>query len=710
MPSSAASRASLLDAIFNPRTVALIGVSGDPSKNTARPLRFMRKHGYRGAIHPVNASRDEVLGERAWRSVADIDAAIDHAFVMVPGPQVADVLRACAAKHIPVVTVYSDGFAEAGEAGRAAQQQLVALARELGIRLIGPNSIGVINVASAAVLSVNAVFEVDTLVAGNISVVSQSGSMMGALLSRGAARGFGFAKLASVGNEGDVSVGELVDLLVDDAETHQILLFMETVRDAPVLARALQRARTAGKPVLAYKLGRSAQGDALAQSHTGALAGNDAAVDAFLRQHGVMRVDLLETLIEAVPLAARFGTRLPAIIGTPRVAVVTTTGGGAATVVDRLGLAGIEAVAPPVAFIAHMAARGVRIRATSIIDLTLAATSAQYRDLLEQLLASDWCDAVISVAGSSAQFHPQLAVRPIIEAALAARKPMVAFLAPEAPASLLALQQHGVPAFRTPEGCADALTQLFHMARVAATAGEEVDTTPFDWPQDLPATGNLSEFEATQAFTRLGIPMAVCAQVKAGDTSAHGIAYPVVLKVSSRDILHKTEVGGVRVGVGNDAELSQAMTELAASVAAQAPLAQCEGWLVQRMEGRLLELLLGYRKDPLVGPCVMLSAGGVSAELYADFSLRPAPLSLATARQMIDEVRATRLVRGFRNLPRGDCEALATAIVSFSRLACVQGADIAEAEINPLFVQADGVVGVDGLIRLQSPSSNPCEP
>jgi acyl-CoA synthetase (NDP forming) len=695
-------RSTLADALLNPRAVALIGVSGDPAKNTARPLRFMRKHGYRGDIYPVNATRDEVLGERAYRSVTEIDAAIDHAFVMVPGAQVEEVLRACAVKRIPVVTIYSDGFAEIGEAGRAAQQRLVTLARSLNIRVVGPNSIGVINVASAAVLSVNAVFETDALVAGEISVVSQSGSMMGALLSRGAARGFGFAKLVSVGNEGDVTVGELVDMLVDDPDTRQILLFLETVRDAPTLACALQRARAAGKPVLAYKLGRSLQGDAIAQSHTGALAGNDAAVDAFLRQHGVMRVDLLETLFEAVPLAARYAARMPATIGTPRVAVVTTTGGGAATVVDRLGLAGIDAVPPPAAFIAHMAARGMQIRPTPIIDLTLAATSAQYRDLLEQILDSDWCDAVISVAGSSAQFHPQLAVRPIIEAAQTARKPLVAFLAPEAPESLRALQQQGVPAFRTPEACADALTQLFHVARVAGAAGQASDRAAFDWPPGLPCAGNLTEFEASQAFAALGVPMAACAHIGSRDR-AHGIAYPIVLKISSREILHKTEAGGVRIGVRNDADLRKAMDELTSNVAERAAHARCDGWLVQRMESRLLELMLGYRNDPLVGPTVMLSAGGVTAELYADFALRPAPVALAAARQMIDEVRATRLVRGFRGLPLGDCEALANAIVRFSQLACANGVEIAEAEINPLFVQADGVIGVDALIRLQSP-------
>ncbi|WP_066740734.1 acetate--CoA ligase family protein [Cupriavidus sp. D384] len=695
---------ALARALFTPGAVALVGASADEKKNTARPLRFMRKHGYRGRILPVNAGRSEVMGLPAYPSVDALPEAIDHAFVMVPGAHVAEALAQSAARGARVVTVFSDGFAELGEAGMAAQQALADQARQLGVRLLGPNSIGVVDVHSGAILSVNAVLEMDELRPGSVSVVSQSGSMLGALLSRGAARGMGFAKLVSVGNEADVGVGELVDLLVDDDATEVILLFLETIRDAAVLGPALRRARAAGKPVLVYKLGRSAQGEALAQSHTGALAGNDAAVDAFLRKHGAMRVEMLETLFEAAPLASRHARTVPALDRAPRVAVVTTTGGGAATVVDRLGLAGVDAVPPPDAFVAHMAARGVRIRQTPIIDLTLAATSAQYRDLVEQMLQSDWCDAVLCVAGSSAQFHPQLAVKPIVEASAIGGKPLLAFLAPEATQSLQVLQSAGVPAFRTPESCADALSCLFRAARgaQAADAGQGddgADVPPLPWPEGLPTQGDLTEREAGTVFEALGVPIAPAALVSPASLG-HAVPYPVVAKICSRDILHKTEIGGVQVGVRDNAELAAAAERLLANARQAVPDARIDGILVQRMEDRLLELMLGYRQDPLVGPMVMLSAGGITAELHRDVSLRPAPVSLDEARQMIDEVRSTRLVRGFRGLPRGDVDALADAIVRFSRLAAVQGPTVAEAEINPLFVRANGVVGVDCVLRL----------
>jgi len=690
---------ALARALFTPGAVALVGASADEKKNTARPLRFMRKHGYQGRILPVNAGRTEVMGLPAYPSVEALPEAIDHAFVMVPGAQVAEALAQSAARGARVVTVFSDGFAELGEAGMAAQQALADQARRLGVRLLGPNSIGVVDVHSGAILSVNAVLEMDELRPGAVSVVSQSGSMLGALLSRGAARGMGFAKLVSVGNEADLGVGELVDLLVDDDATEVILLFLETIRDAAVLGPALRRARAAGKPVLVYKLGRSAQGEALAQSHTGALAGNDAAVDAFLRKHGAMRVEMLETLFEAAPLASRHARTVPALDRAPRVAVVTTTGGGAATVVDRLGLAGVDAVPPPDTFVAHMAARGVKIRQTPIIDLTLAATSAQYRDLVEQMLQSDWCDAVLCVAGSSAQFHPQLAVKPIVEAAAIGGKPLLAFLAPDATQSLQVLQAAGVPAFRTPESCADALSCLFRAAQAADTCDADSDVPALSWPQGLPTQGDLSEREAGTVFEAIGVPIAPAALVNP-PSLGHAVPYPIVAKICSRDILHKTEIGGVQVGVRDNAELATAAERLMANARQAAPDARIDGILVQRMEDRLLELMLGYRHDPLVGPIVMLSAGGITAELHRDVSLRPAPVSPAEARQMIDEVRSTRLVRGFRGLPRGDVDALADAIVRFSRLAVVRGATVAEAEINPLFVRANGVVGVDCVLRL----------
>src|SRR5438270_10489245 len=290
----------LAQALFAPRAVALIGASGDAGKDTARPQRYLRKHGYAGRIVPINATRDEVLGERAYRRLADAPGEIDHAFIMVE--DVESALEDCARKGVAVASIYANGFADAGAAGAEREKRLVARARSLGVRLLGPNSMGVVDLPGRLALTVNGVLEMDVPPAGTTSLISQSGTMLGTLLSRGAARGLGYAKLISVGNEADLGVGELVELLVDDADTRVIALFLETVRDAERLAHAARKAHAAGKPLVAYKLGRSALGEELARTHTGALAGTDVALDAYFRDCGIMRVDMLETLVEIPPL------------------------------------------------------------------------------------------------------------------------------------------------------------------------------------------------------------------------------------------------------------------------------------------------------------------------------------------------------------------------------------------------------------------------
>jgi acyl-CoA synthetase (NDP forming) len=685
---------NLAQALFSPRAIALVGASGDAAKDTARPLRFLRKHGYTGRIVPINASRSEVLGERAWPSLAEAPGEIDHAFVMTPDESVEQALEECGARGIPVVTILSGGFADAGAEGAARQTRLVARARALGVRLLGPNSMGVIDIPGRVPLTVNAVLEIDALPAGTTSVVSQSGTMLGSVLSRGAPRGLGFSKLISVGNEADLGVGELLEMLADDPATQVILLFLETVRDSARLAAAARKAHAAGKPVVAYKLGRSRLGEALAHSHTGALAGVDAAVDAYFRDCGIVRVDLLETLIEIAPLLC--GRSPPELSRAAHVAVMTTTGGGAASVVDRMGVLGLETAAPDASLRARLAALGVRNLDSPIIDLTMAATDKRYADVLETLLDSPACDAVLAVVGSSAQFHPQLAIEPILRS-FGTAKPLVAFLTPHAERSLALLAQRGIAAFRTPESCADALAAFFAWRAPRRVADQASAESRFVWPRGLPCRGRLDEAQALALFSALGVPSAESAIARA-PRYEHALAYPVAAKILSPDIAHKTEAGGVALRIASRSEFDEQVRALLASVAATQPAARIEGIIVQRMEAGLAEVIVGYRHDAMVGPLVLVGAGGALAELYSDYALRLAPVSEEEAAMMIEEVKGLATLRGYRNLPRGDLGSLAKAVAAVSRLALVTGQPVAEAEINPLIVKSRGVVAVDGLV------------
>ena len=637
---------TLAEALFRPRAVALIGASGDPAKNTARPQRYLRKHGYRGRIVPVNPGRAEVLGEKAFPSLADVTGEVDHAFIMVEDVEAA--LADCGRKGVTVASIYSNGFADAGQRGAERQRKLLETARALGVRLLGPNSMGVVNISDGLALTVNAILEMESLPAGGASIVSQSGTMLGTMLSRGAARGLGFAKLVSVGNEADLGVGELVELLAADPDTRVILLFLETIRNPGVLASAARKAHAAGKPVVAYKLGRSPLGEALARSHTGALAGTDAALDAYFRDCGILRVDLLETLIEIPPL---LDGRKPLDLARPgRVAVVTTTGGGAAAAVDRLGMLGVEL--------------------DSMNDLTMTATNESYGATLERLLCSPQCDAVLAVVGSSAQFHPQLAVAPILRGS-GGDKPLAAFLTPQAEESLALLAARGIAAFRTPEACADALAAFLKW------------TAPRSAPRLAPAEVN-GKTDPFEFFAALGVPVAAW-QIARPPDYAHDIDYPVALKLQG--VEHKTEQGGVHLDIRDRKQFDETAAQFGG------PL------LVQKMERGLAEVIVGYRDDPVVGPLVLVGAGGVLAELYRDYSIRCAPVSVAEAEAMISEVKGLAPIRGYRNLPRGDLVSLAKVISRVSALALVP--EVSEAEVNPLLVRSDGVVAVDALVAFK---------
>lgn len=681
----------LVEALLTPRGVALVGASADPAKNTGRPQRFLTSHGYAGKIHPVNPGRDEVQGLRAYKSVADIDGPCDHAFIMVPSAHVVDAVRQCGEVGIKVATIYSDGFAETGPEGQAKQDELLAVAAEAGVRILGPNSMGVICPASRLTLSVNAVLEMENIPVGRMGLVSQSGTILGTLLSRGAARGIGFSRMLSVGNEADVGVGELVDVLVDDPETDAILLFLEALRDAPVLAKAARRAFEAGKPVMAYKLGRSQAGQAVALSHSGALAGEDKAVDAFFKANGIVRVETLETLFEMPPLL--MGQTPPR---GKRVGVMTTTGGGASTVVDRLGAVGLDVIPAPEAVHERLKDFDLSIGRGPLIDLTMAGTrEGVYGAALTALLESDACDAVVCVVGSSAQFHPELAVAPIVEvegkASKAAHKPISAFMVPQADASLRLLADAGIAAFRTPEACADAMRAFFEwrapVGDVAANASVEGKTVT---PKD--------EAESLAIFAGLGVPVAPHAVISNANED-HGLTYPLAVKALSADLPHKTEAGAVRLGVGSDMELAAAIGEIRDNVARVKPDLALDRFLVEEMVKGVGEVLVGFRLDPQVGPVVILSPGGVLAEVYGDSAIRMAPVSMDEAHAMIDEVKGLAPLRGYRNLPKGDLDALADAIVKISSLAEIENPPM-DAEINPMIVcgEGQGVFAVDGLV------------
>src|SRR6185503_9198746 len=665
---------------------------------TSRPQRFLVKHGFAGEILPVNPARPEIMGVKAYKSLDAIEGDIDHAYILLNGKDAVDALAACGRRGVKVASILAGGFADAGAAGASMQDELVRIVKTTGIRLVCPNSIGTVSTDPAMALTANAAFAVDKLRAGSWGLVSQSGSLIGALLSRADARGIGFSRLISVGNEVDLAVGEIADMMVDDPRTNAILLFMETLRDGDRLAHAARRAHQAGKPVIAYKLGRSDIGQELAKSHTGAIAGSDATFDAFCRRHGIVRVSMFESLVDVPALLV---DRPPA--KGKRVAVATTTGGGAAMVVDNMAMAGLDIADPPQALVDWLKPMGIAAGEGKLVDLTLAGAKPEIvAGTIERLLADDGNDAAIFVVGSSAQFNPELAVEPLLRFA-GSKKPFAVALTPSAEKSLALLTAAGVPAFRHPESCAEAMALCLlrptpqpepKLAEPSTAAREALDA----------GRNGFDERKATALFAALGVPVAKSMAVpdaRRVTAAVEEVGGPVALKILSADIAHKTEAGGVALGLPDGQTASVAAREMEKRVKAHAPNAKLEGFLVQRMERGLAEVILGFRRDPLVGPTITVGLGGVLAEIYKDAATRLAPVDEAEAQEMIGEVKGLATIRGYRNLPKGDVAALAKTIAAFSTLAHKDFAAVSEAEINPLLVKSDGVVAVDGLVVLR---------
>ena len=692
----------LADCLLRPQSVAIVGASANLKKNNGRPQRYLAKHGYTGQVYPINPAYETLFERPCFPRLTAVGRPIDHAYVMVPGQAVEAVIEDCIEAGVRCATVFTGGYAESGPEGAAQQRHLATKARDAGLRLLGPNSLGIVNTRLPMTLSANAVLERESLPAGRFGLVSQSGSLIGALVSRGQARGIHFSTLVSVGNESDLSVGEVAAMLVEDPETDVITLFLETLRDRAALEAMAAQAHAAGKPIMAYVLGRSELGRSLAQSHTGALAGQAAAMDAFLRDMGILRVSLFESLIETPPLLA--GRRLPE---GQRVAVVTTTGGGGALVADHLGEKGLSVVRPPAKLRQALAGHGLDIGDSRIVDLTMAGTREETVDAcLGTLVDSPEVDAVVMVVGSSSEFYPELAVKPLAKWARA-DKPVVSFLFPDAERSLSLLAEAGIAAFRTPEACADALNAYLRWTPPRPRPVTPLPAAALQAVHRPDAADTLDEQQALALFSALDIPTVSCRVMGQGGPVPEDIAYPVVAKILSPDIAHKSDLGGVAVDVPDATALREAARRIHQAAAAAQPEARLNGILVQPMVRGLAEVIVGFQVDPLAGPVVMVGVGGVLAEVYQDVAVRLAPVDREEALSMLSEVKGLAPLFGARGHPKGDVDALARSVAALSRLAADAAAAVLEAEINPMIVMREGqetegrgAVAVDGWVRL----------
>jgi len=696
-----------LDRLLRPRSVAVIGASSDAAKTAGRPIAYLQKHGYGGRIYPVNPRNDTIAGLPCYPDIGSLPDAPDVGLVLLGASRAVQAVRELAQRGAGAAIVLASGFQETGAEGAGRQQALREAAGDMP--LLGPNTIGLVNLTDGITLSATGALEMDDLRAGPIAVVSQSGGVLGAMLSRAASRGIGFSKLLSTGNEADLDVADCIETLLDDPATAVIALYIEGLRKPAAFRAAAQRAARLGKPLVAFKVGRSESGARSAVSHTGALAGADRLYDALFAQCGVIRAQTFADLLD-IPAALCTGRRLAG----RRIAILTSTGGAGTLVADSCGLAGLDTPAPDPDTAARLDALQSgeeAVLSRNPIDLTLAGLKPDLlRGAIGTLLASPTYDGVVVIAGSSSLQHPTLVSGAVSDCLRNSDKPVLVYVSPHAPHVLADLNRQGIPAFAAPESCAAAFSAMLAQGAAArdavavdAPVEDAARRAAGDSVRALPA-GPLHEADSKALFARFGIASVrehAAATPEAAAQAAAPLGKNVVLKVLSRRLAHKSDVGGVAVGVpaADVATRGHAMLQ-AVRAATDAPL---EGLLVQEMVAGGTEMILGFHRDPQLGPAVLLGMGGVAAELFNDTVLRLLPLSRRDAEDMVQALKTRPLLEGYRGRPRADVPALVDAIMAFAAMAAELDGKLEEAEINPLFVLPDGqgVKAADGVVILR---------
>jgi acyl-CoA synthetase (NDP forming) len=690
---------ALLNALLAPQSVAIVGASDVSGRAASRPFEFLYKHKFEGRVYAVNPRRETVAGHPCYPMLADLPEPIQHATILVGSNRVEQALADCIQAGAKVVSVFADGFADAGDEGLQRQTRLQAMASQAGVLLIGPNSTGVVCTGSRFFCTTNAAFSAASQHHGRFAVLSQSGSIIGTLYSRGEAAGIGFSTLISVGNEVS-SIGQLGQLILDDPGTDGFMLFLETLRERDQLRDFAIAANRCGKPVVAYLIGQSHEGQQLSVSHTGALLGAGTAIDSYLAACGIHRVDLFDTLLEA---PAALCTR-PLNNRPKTVTVVSTTGGGGAMVIDQLSVRGVEISGCSDTSRNLLESEGITLGTGKLVDVTMAGTRYEIMKRVVSVLLEDPHTGVLVVAvGSSAQFNAELAVQPVIDAVAVAGSDsatVMAFPLPHAPESLAAFRAAGIAAFRSVESCAESIALLlaerhppeFPCAQLPRPAEEILARLP---------RGIANEHQASQLREALGISGPPSLFIPAGEALPESLPFdwPVAVKLVNADIAHKSDIGAVVLNVESADQLHAACVTVTAAVEHTNAKPTTDGVLIQHMiEGTVAELLFGYSVDPVAGPVVSIATGGIYTEIFNDAVTHPAPLSLSQARRMIDELRGVKLLHGYRGAPRADIESIAVGLVQFSQLAeCEQ---IEVMELNPVLALPDGIAAVDALLRL----------
>ncbi len=706
-----------LSRLFAPERIAVIGASSDPGSVGGVVLENLTSGSFAGTVHPVSDRHAAARGIPAVASVSELPKPPDVAIVCTPAATVPGLVRECGEAGAAGVVVVSAGFSERGAAGAELERELREVAAGFrGLRVLGPNCLGFLNPG----LGLNASFARARPRPGRVALVSQSGALVSAMLDWAEEEGVGFSAVISTGNMVDVDFGDLIDHLASDQQTQALILYMESITD-PRKFMSAARAFVRSKPIVAYKAGRFPASAQAAASHTGALAGADDVYDAAFRRAGIVRVDAIADVFDVAELLART-PRTPRSRGA-RLAVVTNGGGPGVMAADALLARGGELASLDAETLTRLdAALPAQWSHGNPVDLLGDADGPRYAAALETVLADRGADAVLIVLTPQAMTDPGAVADTVAQTAAEARKPVLAAWmgGPAVREGRAGLEASGVPAYDTPERAVRAFMDLVEHGRLQGVLHETPRSLPVRFALDRPRMrdllsglvlqepGTLTEVQSKALLEAYGIPVTRPLVARSPDeavAAAERVGYPVVLKVDSRDVSHKTDAGGVATGLLRARQVRSAFAAIERSVAAYHPEARIDGVTVQPMAtGPGQELIVGARRDPVLGAVILVGAGGTAAELLADTALELPPLNERLARRMLESLRVWPLLQGYRGRPGADLDALLEALMRFSYL-IADCPEIAEVDVNPLLAGPDGVLALDARVVLEPGSA-----
>ncbi len=698
-----------MKSLAEPSGIAIIGASRNFSTINGKILKYLLKHGYQGKIYPVNPKYEEIAGLTCYPSVSAIPDLVDLALVAIAAPRVPLILRECGSKGVRGVIIFSSGFAETGQEGRKIQTEITGIAKEFGMRILGPNCLGMLNVPLGLTAAFSASLEVETIKPGSVALVSQSGAVGFMLFNLLQEAGIGVNLVVTTGNEADLTAGEALSYVVEDSTTKVVLTYLEGLRDGKSFSLTAQKAAESGKPIIALKVGNSASGQKAAATHTAALTGSAAAYNSYFQKLGIIEAFDSD---EVVDFAQAFVPgKLPE---GSKVGIVTMSGGVGILLADRCEEAGLKV--PELTPVMQDRLNKVIPSfgsAQNPVDITAQSLNQgdEFKKCLKILLESDEIDMlIVAITMATGQLAEKIG-QDIAQCALESDKPLVVSwsVGQIAESGFNVLREAGVPLYHSPARAAKALTMLNSYAAFTkeweAPRPVEVNESRRAKVHEMLKAGSrtLTERDTKKILDLYDLPVTkeyLATNSQEAVAKAVQIGYPVVMKIDSPEILHKTEAGGVAVDVCSASQVEAKFAEIVTSARVYDPTAQINGVLVQEQVPPGLEAIVGLQCDPVLGPQIMFGLGGIFVEVFKDVVLRPVPLSRDEAARMLDGIKGTPLLCGVRGRPPVDTEALIAVLMGISQLAVEVGEDILSLDLNPVTVmeQGKGAKILDGVI------------